>query len=102
MLKNYWTSVELAGISHIPEWGVDQRVSPFLPNLADMAVLSWKKTWTGNEKTETFEWVFGTADGIPSGQAETPQGVGRRVGSGDDGVERGAMGLRVGKRRKAG
>ena len=27
MLKDYWTSVELSGVSYVPEWGREQNVS---------------------------------------------------------------------------
>lgn len=59
MLKNYWTSVELAGISHVPEWGTDQRVSPSGLELVLMSQFELEEDVYWNERTETFEWVFG-------------------------------------------
>ncbi|ORY35910.1 hypothetical protein BCR39DRAFT_513004 [Naematelia encephala] len=46
VLENYWTSVELAGVTYIPEWGIEQAFE-----------LEEDVYW--DEKTKTFEWVFG-------------------------------------------
>lgn len=46
VLKKYWTSVELSGLTHVPEWGKDVRFE-----------LEEDVYW--DEKTETFKFVFG-------------------------------------------
>ncbi|KAL7422645.1 hypothetical protein Q5752_001936 [Cryptotrichosporon argae] len=46
VLENYWTSVELAGFTYVPEWGTTLRFE-----------LEEDVYW--NPKSKTFEWVWG-------------------------------------------
>ena len=55
MLKNYWTSVELAGTTHVPEWGTDLNVSGEICDETSAlrlqpCSLSWRRTYIGTRR----------------------------------------------------